>query len=725
MTTSSAVRSFNVAYQENRMMSSALARGRARVLGALTLLVGALVLSAGAGQAHAASTYPLLSSFGSFAGPQAVAVNQATGSVLVLEQYTGQVKQFDASGTPRAFTAPELSGATALDGANTPAGALNFSSQADLAVDNSGTSSQGNIYVFSAAQATLFAFDASGHYLYDVNNGLACGVGVAPDGHFWLGLNYDFHVAQYNSAGTPTGVSIFSLGADYSGAPACGSAFDAAGNAYLINSPGGLSPVNKFDASGAKLHGAFDANASYDVAVDASTGAVFVDEGTGIALYDAAGVRQGASGVGQLTSSTGVAFNAASGLLYATDTSAGTVSIFGPALETGQATDISTTSAKLHGVVNPAGVATSYRFEYGTRSSYGSVAPATPVDIGSGAGDVPVSADISGLKPQTTYHFRVDLIRNGQVSPGPDVTFKTVGPVATFGTISGLTPTAATLSGTVDARGLSGGTYHFAVKASDSTYAGTTQELAIPEGTGSVPVSATITGLPAGSTFTAGLVISAGGGLGSSDLVDFQTPDLAPFIPVAPPGVAANPYGCGAPRLNAINTHPRAGDTVSVTGSDLGVGGSLAVGGFRVTPTSWSSTAFTFAVPDGAAGAVPVTVNCGTASNTVGLTVVGAVDNHFTITRSSVKGTTATLSVSVPGPGRIATAAGKTAGSKTTVKKAGTAKVAVRLSAAGKRALADAKSKRLTVTVRVTYTPVGGAARTVTKAVTFTRAGAR
>ena len=69
-------------------MSSVLARGRARVLGALILLAGALVLSAGAGQAHAAGAtiWPYANTVtpsGLTKGVQ-IAINHETGNLLVL-----------------------------------------------------------------------------------------------------------------------------------------------------------------------------------------------------------------------------------------------------------------------------------------------------------------------------------------------------------------------------------------------------------------------------------------------------------------------------------------------------------------------------------------------------------------------------------------------------------------------------------------------------------------
>jgi hypothetical protein len=62
-------------------------------------------------------------------------------------------------------------------------------------------------------------------------------------------------------------------------------------------------------------------------------------------------------------------------------------------------------SATLNGTVDPRGLSTTYHFEYGTTTSYGLSTP--PASAGAGNGAQPVSADLSGLEPDTTYHYRL------------------------------------------------------------------------------------------------------------------------------------------------------------------------------------------------------------------------------------------------------------------------------------------------------------------------------
>lgn len=53
-----------------------------------------------------------------------------------------------------------------------------------------------------------------------------------------------------------------------------------------------------------------------------------------------------------------------------------------PAVTTSAASGVTATAATLNGTVNPEGAATTYQFQYGTSTSYGSVTPASPASAG-------------------------------------------------------------------------------------------------------------------------------------------------------------------------------------------------------------------------------------------------------------------------------------------------------------------------------------------------------
>ncbi len=96
-----------------------------------------------------------------------------------------------------------------------------------------------------------------------------------------------------------------------------------------------------------------------------------------------------------------------------------------PLVEGTIASQVTASSATLGATVNPRGQATTYRFEYGTDTTYGQSAPAEAVAIGSGATGIAVSQAIAGLAPDTTYHFRAVATSPIGTTLGPDTTFTT------------------------------------------------------------------------------------------------------------------------------------------------------------------------------------------------------------------------------------------------------------------------------------------------------------
>jgi hypothetical protein len=84
---------------------------------------------------------------------------------------------------------------------------------------------------------------------------------------------------------------------------------------------------------------------------------------------------------------------------------------------------ITSTSSTLLGSVNSQGVTASYHFEYGTTLDYGSSLAAGQV-LTPASGQV-VSANIPGLTPDTTYHYRLVASNNGGTTDSSDETFTT------------------------------------------------------------------------------------------------------------------------------------------------------------------------------------------------------------------------------------------------------------------------------------------------------------
>jgi WD40-like Beta Propeller Repeat len=70
-------------------------------------------------------------------------------------------------------------------------------------------------------------------------------------------------------------------------------------------------------------------------------------------------------------------------------------------------TQVSTDSARLGAELNPLGSTTEYHFQFGTSTAYGQEAPVPEAITAAGHEDVPISIQIEGLTPNTTYHYRL------------------------------------------------------------------------------------------------------------------------------------------------------------------------------------------------------------------------------------------------------------------------------------------------------------------------------
>jgi hypothetical protein len=78
-----------------------------------------------------------------------------------------------------------------------------------------------------------------------------------------------------------------------------------------------------------------------------------------------------------------------------------------PEVETGEAKEVKATTATITGTVEREGLATSYWFEYGLTTAYGTKVPLSPTVVGAGFTPVAVSQALTGLAQATTYHCRL------------------------------------------------------------------------------------------------------------------------------------------------------------------------------------------------------------------------------------------------------------------------------------------------------------------------------
>lgn len=94
-----------------------------------------------------------------------------------------------------------------------------------------------------------------------------------------------------------------------------------------------------------------------------------------------------------------------------------------PSAKTGPAEAVGPDGARLTGTVDPNGEPTSFVFEYGPTTRYGSRTP--DQSAGRAANPRQVAATVSGLQPDTVYHYRLVASNASGVRSGADRTFRT------------------------------------------------------------------------------------------------------------------------------------------------------------------------------------------------------------------------------------------------------------------------------------------------------------
>jgi hypothetical protein len=94
-----------------------------------------------------------------------------------------------------------------------------------------------------------------------------------------------------------------------------------------------------------------------------------------------------------------------------------------PAVITNAANNVTASGAVLNGSVNPEGLATTWYFEYGTTTSYGSKTPSKQMAVSPNPTDV--NSTVTALAPHSTYHFRLVASSTAGKSYGSDFTFTT------------------------------------------------------------------------------------------------------------------------------------------------------------------------------------------------------------------------------------------------------------------------------------------------------------
>jgi hypothetical protein len=475
-----------------------------RWLGLFLCVLAAMMLFAA--PASARKTHLFLETFGSANQPEfgepgnsslgaaALAVDQSSGDLLVVDNGPDTLSRWKPNGEPDPF--PAL-GTNVIDAKKGPGGKacgeepascdlnpehpgffFRAATEEQIAVDNSGTLTDGDIYVTSlvfkngesdfATFVDIFASD--GHYLGQLTAAGAsafkfvCGVAVDPGGNVFLsgGLVggepsiYKFDPSAnppLNTDSTATFIPpepVCSLAAG--AGPSAGALFGVQGTTFEENS------LLKFNAANGAFQGIFDSGEDQILSVDPVSGDLYTYYGIphGHNFVEVLGLKE-LSPSGALVSTTnasisrGIAIDGAAEKIY--ESEGQHVSVLGPLVTlpdvlTGATTITGDTSVRIEGTIDPDGEALEdCHFEYVDDAHYekfannpyvkGASVPCeapNAAEVGSGSSPVEVHVDLSGLQGETAYHYRlvafnhnVALYPNDKstVVEGKDQLFKT------------------------------------------------------------------------------------------------------------------------------------------------------------------------------------------------------------------------------------------------------------------------------------------------------------
>ncbi len=204
-----------------------------------------------------------------------------------------------------------------------------------------------------------------------------------------------------------------------------------------------------------------------------------------------------------------------------------------PAVTTTAPVNVTTSGATLRGTVNPNGAATNAYFEWSTAQDFSGATTTATQSVGSGNADAPITQAITGLTPATQYFYRIVATNLSGTNRGLPASFTAVPLPAgvTTGNATSITSTSATLSGTVDTKGVSG-TAIFEYGETTAYDQSVSVQGAIT-GAGPQTVSVAISGLSSAKTYHFRLVANTDGGRSEGSDATFTTTDSA--APVAVP----------------------------------------------------------------------------------------------------------------------------------------------------------------------------------------------
>jgi phosphodiesterase/alkaline phosphatase D-like protein len=191
----------------------------------------------------------------------------------------------------------------------------------------------------------------------------------------------------------------------------------------------------------------------------------------------------------------------------------------GPLVVTGPV-QVSGASVVLTGSVDPVGRSTSWWFELGPATSYGTTTVVK--SAGSGRGAVAVSESVAGLKPGTEYHVRLSARSSAGTTRGADVVFRTAGvPVVGRSSVSAISLARARIGADVATSGLE--TRVWVEYGRRGTFGARSAAAIVPGNVASRRVTVQLRGLTPGARYSFRVVAQNGAGTTTGQSASFGT----------------------------------------------------------------------------------------------------------------------------------------------------------------------------------------------------------
>jgi hypothetical protein len=485
------------------------------------------------------------SSFGvgelSLATNSGVAVNDVTHDVYVADTGDGDIAEYESDGT--------------AIGTFGSLGTPTF-----IAVDNSGTASQGSVYVVDAGDNSVSKFAATG--TPDATWGTAgtlggfggiAGIAVDNTGGLYL-LEENSRVRLYSSAGVEGGSFEAPRGTSVAGL-----AVDSAGDLYKVDA---TQEVTKFDTAGSTLAVNLTGRSNaLGLGIDPANDDLYVLNGNlgspSVSVFPVGCGNECAAketfGEAELDGASGTAIDPGLGSIYVVDPTAGRIDTFGskvtvPDVTAEAVAGVAARGATFHGIVNPVGLpVTECKFEYFTEGGTKSSVPCIgtiPADENNHA----VEATVSGLEPTTRYTVR--LVVRGPHGPSISAVSFATKPILDVEPATEVTASHATLHGAIYSEGspIEGCAFEYADFATIEEKGFASAERVnceVGAGNPAVPVEAELMGLAYGTGYEYRISATIGGvqQFSSSEILQTRGPVLESVAPLEVTQTGADAYG--------------------------------------------------------------------------------------------------------------------------------------------------------------------------------------